>query len=57
MAAMLVGISPAKAWEDVPGNEHAEGSVGRDGAIWGTEALAESGLWCCPAAADFKLEK
>lgn len=54
---MLVGISPAKAWEDVPGNEHAEGSVGRDGAIWGTEALAESGLWCCPAAADFKLEK
>lgn len=33
---MLVGISPAKAWEDVPGNKCAEGSVGRDGAIWGT---------------------
>lgn len=57
MAALLVGIGPAKAWEDVPGNKHAEGSAGRDGAIWGTETLAESGLLCWPAAADFKLEK
>lgn len=54
MAALLAGIGPAKAWEDVPGNKHAEGS---DGDISGIETLVESGLWCWPAAADFKPEK
>lgn len=55
--ARLVGMVSAKAWEDVPGKEHAEGSVGRDGDTRGTEALAESGLGCWPAAPDFKPEK
>lgn len=29
MAALFVGVGPAKAWEDVPGNERADGCVGR----------------------------
>lgn len=50
MAALLVGIGPAKAWENVPGNKRADGCVGRDGAVWGDrEALAESALRCWPA--------
>lgn len=54
MAALLIGIGPAKGWEEVRGDEGAEGSAGRDGAVWGTEPSAESGLCCWPAAADFK---